>query len=239
MRLYLIRHGQSSNNALWAQTQSEKGRSLDPGLTDLGRAQAERVAGFLRDELGQRQPLTGLFDDSARPTLFYTSLMTRAVATGVILARVLQTPLVTLSAAHEAGGLYLTDETTGERVGMEGPNRAHFETHFPDLQLPADLGESGWWNRPFEASELRPERARQVWQELRARHGSSDDVIGLVTHGGFYNHLLAAILNLPPREDVWFTLNNCAVSRLDLGAHGISLTYLNRFDFLPAEWITL
>ncbi len=240
MRLYLIRHGQSSNNELWEKNRSEKGRSYDPVLTARGRAQAECAAAFLRDELGVRQPLGGLYADAARPTVLYTSLMTRAEDTASIIGRALNLPVIALSEAHEIGGLYLDDAVTGEKRGVEGPNRAHFEAHFPELQLPEELGERGWWGgRPHEPNDARPERARRVWEWLRARHGAREDVIGLVTHGGFYNHLLAVILDVPVRADVWYTLNNCAISRLDFGERGVALVYLNRFDFMPPELITL
>ena len=238
MRLYLIRHGQSFNNALWAKNNSDKGRSFDPVLTDIGRAQAECVAEFLRDEIKMRLPTVGPPDEDARPTLLYTSLMTRAVATGVVIARALQVPLVALPDAHEVGGLYLADETTGEKRGMPGRNRAHFEEHFPALQLAGTVGEAGWWNRPYESEEMRTGRAARVWNDLRARHGASNEVIGIVTHGGFYNHLLRAILGMPDNMQVWFALNNCAVSRIDVYEQEIGLLYQNRFDFLPPALMT-
>ncbi len=238
MRLYLIRHGQSSNNALWTETQSDKGRSFDPVLTDIGRAQAECAARFIRDELHTHLPLNGQADEPARPALLYTSLMTRAVETGEVIARALDAPLVALPDAHEVGGLYLQDETTGEKAGIPGPNRAHFETRYPALQLPQELDERGWWNRPHEGKALRAARAARVWEFIMARHGASADILGLVTHGGFYNYLLAHILNMPARENIWFTLNNCAITRLDVRQNEIALVYQNRFDFLPPEWLT-
>jgi 2,3-bisphosphoglycerate-dependent phosphoglycerate mutase len=239
MRLYLIRHGQSVNNLLWTETQSDKGRSHDPELTSKGHAQARCVAEFLRDELGTRLPLTGLYNDAAHPKLLYTSLMTRAVQTGHIIARALNVPLVALSDAFETGGLYDKVEETGERQGVPGPNRAHFELHYPGIALPEDLGEEGWYNRAAEPKEERYERARRVWNELLNRHGTTDDVIGLVTHGDFYNHLLTSILQAPEKNKIWFTLNNCAISRIDVTEHGIALIYLNRFEFLPPDLLTL
>ncbi|HZQ08796.1 MAG TPA: histidine phosphatase family protein [Anaerolineae bacterium] len=241
MRLYFIRHGQSANNALWEKNKNERGRSFDPVLTEIGHAQAECVAQFLRDELALRPNMRDVFaiPEAARPTVVYTSLMTRAVATGIVIARALHVPLVALHEAHEAGGLYLEDETTGEKTGVPGPNRAHFEQNYPELVLPESLGESGWWDRPFEPDEVRHERAERVWQDLLGRHGNTNDVIALVTHGAFYDHLLRVILNAPRENHIWFPLNNCGVSRLELTQHGLALVYHNRFDFLPPQLITL
>ncbi len=239
MRLYLIRHGQSVNNVIWAETGTDQGRVFDPPLTAIGRQQIDCVAEFMRDELGALLPLGGRNNDAARPRVIYTSLMTRAVETGQAVARALNVPLVALVEAHETGGLFLDDEETGERRGIEGPNRAHFEALYPELALPETLGEAGWWNRPFESAELRADRARQVWNDILSRHRDSDDVVGLITHGGIYNHLLAILLGLPDKDDVWFTLNNCAVSRIDMTEHGLAMVYLNRIDFLPPELITL
>jgi len=238
MRLYLIRHGQSVNNLLWAETQSDQGRSVDPVLTDTGRAQAECAARFMRDELHTHLPLNGQANEAARPMLLYTSLMTRAVETGEIIARALGTPFVALPDAHEVGGLYWEDKTTGEKIGVPGPNRAHFETRYPTLQLPHTLDERGWWNRPHEDKTLHAARAARVWEFIMAQHGTRQDILGLVTHGGLYNYLLAHILNMPTRENIWFTFNNCAITRLDVNPDELKLVYQNRFDFLPPEWLT-
>lgn len=238
MRLYLIRHGQSANNLLWAETQSDKGRSFDPELTPTGHAQARQVAEFLRDGLGTRLPLGGMYGDAERPTVLYTSLMTRAVQTGHIIACALNIPLIALSEVFEVGGLYLADEATGERRGIQGPNRAHFSKISPGIELPAEVGEQGWYHRPAELTEERPLRVQRAWNDLVARHGATEDIVGLVTHGGFYNYLLGHLLQIPMGDKIWFSLNNCAITRLDVSEQGIALLYLNRFDFLPPELIT-
>jgi 2,3-bisphosphoglycerate-dependent phosphoglycerate mutase len=239
MRLYIIRHGQSFNNALWAETGAEKGRSFDPVLTDIGQRQAECAAQFLRDDLAKYLLQRGAANEAGRPTRVYTSLMTRAVSTGTIIARALDVPLIALHEAHEIGGLYLEDEITGERTGIAGPNRAHFEEHYPHLTLPETVGERGWWDeRANETDEERITRARRVWQDLRARHGETDDIIALITHGGFYDHLLTAMLDTHHPNHFWFPLNNCAISRIEYSKGNLAVMYHNRFDFLPPELIT-
>jgi len=171
-------------------------------------------------------------------THLYSGLMVRAVATGTVVASALDLPLVSWEDVHEWGGIYLHDEQTDERIGLPGRNRAYFEQHFPDLVLPDSLGEAGWWNRPFEEPELRLPRAKRFLRDLLERHGGADDRVAVVSHGGFFNYLLAAILNLPGREGYRFVLNNAAISRFDFNDEGIWLSYLNRVDFLPKELIT-
>jgi len=241
MQLYFIRHGQSGNNLLWEQTGSSKGRSEDPDLTPFGRQQAHRVAQFLRR--ADSPTAVDLEEDLQNTAGFgithlYTSLMIRAVATGTIIARTLGLPLFAWEDLHEWGGIYQKDEGTGDLIGLPGHNRAYFETHYPDLVLPDSLGDDGWWNRPFEPREERPLRAERFWRELLDRHGGADDRVAVVSHGGFYNQLLRAILNLPQENSYRFALNNGAITRLDFREEEIVLSYSNRADFLPRELVT-
>ena len=81
-------------------------------------------------------------------------------------------------------------------------------------------------------------------QQLLERHGHTDDRVAVISHGGFYNSLLAALLALPEPENVWFALNNAAITRIDFHdasdefAEHIALAYMNRVDFLPPELVT-
>jgi 2,3-bisphosphoglycerate-dependent phosphoglycerate mutase len=139
---------------------------------------------------------------------------------------------------HERGGIYLEDEQSGQRVGQPGKNRAYFENVYPELVLPDSLGSDGWWNRPFEEPEQRSARARRFLRELLGRHGQTEDHVAVVSHGGFFNDLMAALLLLPTEAAFWFILNNAAIARIDFSPEGTALVYLNRVDFLPGELIT-
>jgi 2,3-bisphosphoglycerate-dependent phosphoglycerate mutase len=242
MQFYFIRHGQSENNALWKRTGSAKGRSVDPGLTEIGQQQAELLAQFLRREAQDTAAAVHSSDTQNVAgfgvTHLYSSLMLRAVATGTVIAKALDLPLVAWEDLHERGGLYLEDEQTGEHIGQAGRNRAYFEAHYPDLVLPDSLGEAGWWNRPFEEAEQTFPRAKRFLRDLLERHGHTDDRVIVVSHGGFYNDLLAAILNLPERENYWFSLKNAAITRIDFDDERIGLIYMNRVDFLPKNLVT-
>jgi 2,3-bisphosphoglycerate-dependent phosphoglycerate mutase len=241
MQLYIIRHGQSTNNALYTSSGSNKGRSEDPELTAKGQAQAKLVAQFLSREGAASDVLPS---DPRNVTGFglthlYCSPMVRAVATGTQIAGALDLPLVAWKDLHEFGGIFLEDPDTGERVGLAGKPRSYFCEHYPALVLSTELTEDGWWNRPFEEWKERPERARRVVQELMARHGDTDDRVAMVSHGGFSNLLLRAILDLPFRErDYWFIMNNTGITRIDIEQDRTWVIYTNRTDFLPDDLIT-
>lgn len=240
MQLYFIRHAQSSNNALWQATNSDAGRHYDPDITELGRQQTAALAQWLtrtdptistdeRDTHNRRG--FGL-------THLYTSLMTRAVITATQVADALDLPLQAWPDLHETGGLYLTDEATGEPVGQAGPNRDDFEQRFPHLVLPDSVGATGWWNRPFETDAERRLRARRLWHDLRARHGQTNDRVALMSHAAFYNYFLMSALDMPERAGYWFVLNNTAISRLDIFDGHVDVVCLNRADHLLPELIT-
>ncbi len=239
MQLYYIRHGQSTNNLLYATTNKDEGRVVDPKLTPLGQQQADRLADWISKPQEEPQPVgsdpQNIYGFGL--THIYSSLMSRAVATGLAIAKATGLPLHAWEDIHEEGGMYMEDEN-GIPQGKEGGSREYFEKNFPELVLPENMRPDGWWNRPYEAPELRPERARRFLQDLVARHGANGDRVAIVSHGGFYNHFLAAVLKLGQRDGLWFSLNNCAVTRLDYNDGKWGFSYMNRADFLPDDMIT-
>ena len=103
-----------------------------------------------------------------------------------------------------------------ESEGLPGHDRAYFEDQYPDLHLPASFPAGGWWqSRPYEVYEEAAVRARGVLHELLERHGETEDRVAFVSHGGFYRHLMRAILSVPAEALGRFALSNCAVSRID------------------------
>jgi len=240
MQLYFIRHGQSINNALWERTGSNSGRKMDPDLTETGLKQAELLAQFLNRPVPEIDPAAKDFQNRAgfNLTHIYTSLMLRAVATGMVIAELLDLPLIAWRDLHESGGLFLEDESTGELVGQPGPNLAYFEQKYPRLVHKIPLGDEGWWNMSFEPVEERPLRARRVLDELITRHGGSQDSVAFISHGGIYNYFLMAVLGLSSKEGFWFLMNNTAISRIDFFEDRVILVYQNKTDHLPDDMIT-
>ncbi len=239
MQFYFIRHGQSENNASWARYGEGYPRVSDPELTDVGRTQAALVARFLTQS-GTLHPVgEGEFRNVSGfgITHLYTSLMVRAVQTGAAISEALGLPLVAWMDAYETGGIFMHNPETNEPEGLPGHNRAYFEQHYPHLVLPDDLNHQGWWNRPFEGREERSGRAQRFWETLLERHSGTEDRVAVVSHGGFYNYVLRVVLGLPRRDELWFVLNNVAITRIDLGER-VRVAYTNRADFLPGRLVT-
>lgn len=240
MRLYFIRHAQSTNNELIDRTGSEQGRSHDPPLTDAGHKQASILGAYLAAEpqrfaapRGDSKDLLGF-----GITHLYCSLMDRAIATARHISRELHLPLIGNSELHEAGGLFLDDPISGERIGLPGRSASDLRATYPELVVPEEVGEEGWWNRPFETYEERAPRAKRAWKMLRDRHGRSEDRVCVVSHGDFFNWLAGEILGWNMSEPIWLDMNNTAITRFDISSDLTIVRYVNRTDHLPPELIT-
>jgi 2,3-bisphosphoglycerate-dependent phosphoglycerate mutase len=237
MQLYFVRHAQSENNALWDQTGSNDGRNEDPKLTEIGKQQAERVAEFLANH-GSPEYRDMLDMRGFRLTHLYSSLMERSVMTGTAISKATGVPLQGWVDLHETGGIFLWDEEKEERVGLPGKTRAFFKTRYPEFMLPENVPDDGWWNRPFELDEEQLPRAQRVIQRLLDNHGDTEDRVAIVSHGGFFNVFLTALLHLKVEQHTWFSINNTGITRIDFRPSGIFIVYSNRVDFLPPNLIT-
>jgi 2,3-bisphosphoglycerate-dependent phosphoglycerate mutase len=248
LQVYFIRHAQSENNAKWENLDfSEESRLADPGLTQKGILQANETARFL----GESHPeavvrwidpynVRGFF-----LTHLYCSLMLRAVQTGTILSQYLKIPLEGHMDLHEIGGIYLKNGQEKNDVQiLHGKNRDYFGKEFPELILPDQVTDKGWWRGGLEPPEGRFERAERVLSFLKHRHLGTDDKIGVITHGGFFLQLYRKLFrideNIPGDLDLPYRLilNNCSISRFDFFENEFLLLYQNRVDFLVPDLIT-
>ncbi len=172
MELYIIRHGQSANNALADESQ----RTFDPGLTDIGKQQAQRLADFLAERIS-RDPVHspgggGETRQQTRNTGFnhlYCSAMHRALLTAAPVGRALGIQPEVWIDIHEQGGMYL-DQADGY-VGYPGRTRAEILGEFPDYLLPETITDQGWYDqaRGHETIYEGAGRAIKVALELRRR----------------------------------------------------------------------
>jgi 2,3-bisphosphoglycerate-dependent phosphoglycerate mutase len=230
MTLFLIRHAQSANNALYERSGSTVGRVDDPELTSLGVRQAEILADYLAGN--------GDSNGEYRFTHLYSSLMVRAVATATAVSLTCCLPVVAWPEVHERMGIYLEDELSGEPIGRPGKNRAYFEEHYPDLRLPPSLNEHGWWNRSVETRDQWQQRAKDFLEELSRHHDNETDRVAVVTHGGFYHEVLKALIGAADSTVPWFTMHNTGITRIDFRPTHTALIYHNRLEHLPPDLVS-
>ena len=195
----MVRHGQSTNNHLWASTGDDVGRSVDPLLTDLGHAQAAALAAYA-DHVGLPW----------QPTHLYASAMTRAVQTAAPLSATLGLPLRLSEDLHEVFGPYDYAPGTRDRVPHPGATRAQLAEISPHLELDDWVTDDGWWTREVETDRDVVERAERLVGWLEDRH-EEDDVVVLVSHGWFSNVLLARLLGIKEMTGS-FELANTAIT---------------------------
>ena len=213
MRLYLIRHAESQNNAL-----PESQRVEDPGITELGYRQArhlaERVGG-----LG----LTKLFTSPFLRTLQTTSPIYEATKL---------TPNVRV-ALHEEGGCY-SGHTPENMAGRPGMGRSDIEREFPGFIVSAELGDGGWWtSASHESHELASRRAARLFQRTVDEFSDTDEQVAFVMHADikmlFLRQFHSEPLDLP---------SNTSITAIQITAGDCRLVDYNCVRHLPDELVS-
>lgn len=246
MELYLIRHGQSFNNALMEDINK---RVKDPNLTGVGVQQAAHVAQFLSEATNLEQIVRHSADSPQRHeahthdiTHLYCSPMRRAMQTAQPIASALDIVPEVWVDIHEHGGIWLLVD--GEEQGFTGMTRAEIEAEFPGYVLPETITESGWYRpeQKQEPYEIAAARAMRIARDLRIRAASDtgkDDKLAIVTHGTLIDLLLKALLHRLPGDSFFHWHYNTGITRLDFLEDGrMSVRYINRVTHLPPELVT-
>ena len=221
MEFYLVRHGQSVNNA------SPGALEPDPALTNLGRGQAGCVGKALREK-GIRR--------------LYCSPMLRALQTAEILGRILTLPPHVYVGLHEWDGIW---EASVGRYGatLPGLTRTQMREFCPNVILPPEVTDEGWLFSEWENVELMLRRsyrdAGAFIQQAETIHGESDEWVAVVSHGGFLATMVGAFFDLPSNDDPdRFPHRNGAFSKIRKPREGAQLRYLHRISHLPREMLT-
>ena len=245
MDLTIIRHAQSTNNALPIEIEASA-HVCDPLLTDLGLRQAELLAEHLatgRDgwsEAASADPEARSAPTAASYgiTRLVCSPMRRTLLTAQPISRALGLrPEVWLD-IHEHGGIYLDYGAPVGRIGYPGIAHAELHAQFPGYTAPDALTDDGWWWDGFEEWEVCLARAASVARRLGAI-GTTDARIAMVTHGAFASALIMALVGTPPDAGVHFSHNNTGISLVHFRPDGgIRLRYLNRVAHLRPDMIT-
>lgn len=244
MELYIIRHGQSTNNALTDQ----RDRVCDPVLTGLGWRQATLIAQHLANGINIEQSVGESDEDTTVRqrrgygiNRLYCSAMRRALQTAQPIGQALNLKPEVWIDIHEHGGIYLDHGENGGLVGYPGQTRSEILAEFPNYILPMGITEQGWWQGGFEDWPACYGRAIRVARDLHelAQQVGDHEGIALVTHGGFIDALLKALFNLLPNRQIFFHHYNTSITRLDFGRDGhLDLRYLNRIPHLSPELVS-
>jgi len=242
MELLIIRHAQSANNAL----ADERLRVVDPPLTELGQSQAELVAAFLANHTDNgSRPCEGEANGGNNGcghgiTRLYTSAMHRALETAQSISQALSLAAQVWVELHEHGGMWLDHGDPVGVVGYPGMTRAAISARFPQVVLPPEVTEDGWYDPAlgYESWQQAAVRAAQVASRLRT-WAELDERIALVSHGGFSNLLLRSLLGVSSTAEVFFHHANTGITQVRFRTGGqVSLRYLNRISHLPAALVT-
>lgn len=246
MDLYIIRHAQSTNNALPAEVEL-RDRVCDPLLTELGFRQAALLAGHLvtgRDgwsEAASADPEAGGGPSVAAYgiTRLVCSPMRRTLLTAQPASQALGLQPEIWLDIHEHGGIYLDHGQPAGKVGYPGITRPEVSAQFPGYRAPEALTERGWWRDGFEEWETCLLRAGVVARRLREMNRGAGESIAMVTHGAFASALIMALVGTPPEARVHFSHHNTGISLVHFRPDGgIRLRYLNRVPHLPPDMIT-
>ncbi|WP_203566843.1 histidine phosphatase family protein [Aestuariimicrobium ganziense] len=228
MKLLIVRHGQSTNNAAWEQI-GTYARTTDPGLTELGHAQAQALADWMVEQ-------------GPRPSRIFCSLMRRTILTAHPWAEGLDLPVEARVELHENGGCYSGEYH--DQTPHPGSPRGELQALSTRVVLPEQATEAGWWTGPTEAAADSLRRAARVADWLWTLE---DDCVALVIHGAIGSMLLSALLqpasveaalalDNPGADDlsVWYRLDNTSVTLLELehGRRRVWVDWVNRVDHL-------
>lgn len=237
MQLYIIRHAQSTNNALADQSY----RVSDPLLTETGRRQAALLAEHLARGSGRFTSATNpasAAGGSYGISRLYCSPMLRALQTARPISQALGLIPEIWIEIHEYGGIWL-DHGDGKGIcGFPGMTRAEIEAELPGCVIPAGVSESGWWRGAQEEAE--PYLARAAWVvDTLHSWAERDERIAIITHGAFIDGLLNSLLKVARVHPVYYHHDNTGITLIDFRRGGkLSIRFLNRLDHLPPEMVT-
>lgn len=257
MKLFIIRHAESSNNRLGLDLGYKDymtKRSAEPPITELGERQAQVLAEHLAQAVSPEHYVEGSpnghpENNGYRLSALYCSAMLRTMQTAQPVAQKLGlTPHIWID-IHEHGGLFEGNPHTGENfVEYPGLTRQEIAARFPGYVLPDAVTEQGWWKGGYEDMPGCYARATRVARELRRRategferieEGGEEERIAIVSHGTFIDALLKALFNQLPSNHLFFQHYNTAITRVDFAQDGtLFLRFLNRVQHLPPDMMS-
>ncbi len=193
LRLWLIRHGQST----WNAERRLQGRA-DPPLSELGHWQAQRVAEALCNRVEQ-------------PIALYSSDQRRAMETAEPIAAALGLTI------HPDPRL--REHDMGEATGHTWEELLERYPHLLEIDA---AGKSVLPHLPgAESPQEAMERITAAFEEIVARHEAEGGEIIIVAHGGVFRTYLGHILGLPDHPTLTLRFGNASITVLERNKHGV------------------
>jgi 2,3-bisphosphoglycerate-dependent phosphoglycerate mutase len=212
VQLYLIRHGQSENNA-----RPEHLRVEDAELTELGHQQAQHLAHWI-DTVG----LDRLFCSPFRRTL----------QTSWPLCQQAGLEVEVMVQLHEIGGC-VAGPGEGELVGRPGITGEQLRSEFPGYLVPDSIDDDGWWkSQPHETDGQMHSRAEKILASTIDQFADGDLKVGYVMHADITAHLLSAVAKVTS-DSVGRVLYNTGITRLAINADSLVMDIHNSISHLP------
>jgi broad specificity phosphatase PhoE len=194
----------------------------------MGHRQAQIVAQHLAEKLKNEQECVRL----------YCSPMWRALKTADYIGQALDLRSELWVDLHEIGGIYLDHGEEDGLVGYPGKTRQDILSEFPKAVLPAEITDEGWWTGGYEDWSACHGRASRVAHALHQR-ASQNELLLLVSHGGFIDSLLKALMNQLPGRHFFYHQYNTAISRISFREDGrLEIHFLNSVNHLPQDLVS-
>jgi broad specificity phosphatase PhoE len=220
MELYLIRHGQSANNA------NPSSRVADPPLTPMGERQALRAGKALVNKGIDK---------------LYCSPMLRTLQTAQIMSEPLGLPPHVFVGLHEWYAAW--EDREGVTVQLPGLTRQQMTEVCPNVVLSEEVTDEGWLLQPWESMQAMRDKAgrdaHSYLEHLAQQHPEPREKVAAVTHGGFLSTFIGAAYGLAADDNAErFAHKNTAISKLRLTDGQTQLRYMNRITHLTEDMLT-
>lgn len=219
MKLFIIRHAQSQNNALPTSQ-----RVPDAPLTELGLTQARYLA-----QWAQQAPFQKLLTSPFRRTLQTSQLIYDAS----------DVDWMTWTQLHEQGGC-VSGVDAASFQGEPGMTGDAIRQEFPGCLVTADIDDQGWWkSQPRETDAQLMERVTAVKERLVTEFGAGQRNIACVTHADFSQLLISALLgDVPDHQPEERSLLNTSVTSFTIEGSSVQMDGYSNVDHLPAELVS-
>ena len=221
MRLYLIRHAESQNNA-----QPERYRVEDPPLSERGSQQAEQLGRWLEDFSVDH---------------FITSPFLRTLHTTRAILQYRDLDVHVWHNIFEQGGCFrgYGPETTEGGPGL-GPTSILAELAITPERCHIDpsIDDRGWWfGRRRETAEEAVLRVKETVARFENAFGNQQISVIAIVHADFKRLFLTEILAPHFDASLLGGIRNTAITKVDFDGKSWQLDWFNSISHLPAQLI--